>query len=143
TWSYDHLPGFAAVSESLYGFIASHRELSSAVTRFLWGKDVRRPTYFWARRWFLRTLGAIYLVAFVSLWVQADGLIGSDGMSPVNQFLPAAYGQIGRNAYAVLPTLCWFNSSNAFLHLLCSGGVLFSLFLIFGVAPPLSLLALF
>ena len=142
-WSYDHLPGFAAVSETLYRLIAGHRKLASAVTGFLWGKDVRRPTYFWARRWFLRALGAIYLIAFVSLWVQVDGLVGSDGMSPVNQFLPAAHAQIGRDAYALLPTLCWFNSSNAFLHLLCGSGVLFSLLLIFGIAPAISLLALF
>jgi lipase maturation factor 1 len=143
TWSYDHLPGFAAVSEAGYGFIARQRTFASAVTGFFWGKDVRRPTYFWARRWFLRALGAIYLIAFVSLWVQVDGLVGSDGMSPVNQFLPAAHAQIGRDAYALLPTLCWFNSSNAFLHLLCGSGVLFSLLLIFGIAPAISLLALF
>src|SRR5205823_7093728 len=90
-WSYDHLPGFATVSETLYRFIARHRKLASAVTRFLWGEDVRRPTYFWARRWFLRALGAIYLIAFVSLRVQVDGLVGSNGISPVNQFLPAAH----------------------------------------------------
>ncbi len=142
-WSYDYLPGFAAVSETFYRFIARQRKLASAVTGFLWGKDVRRPTYFWARRWFLRALGAIYLIAFVSLWVQVDGLVGGDGMSPVNQFLPAAHAQIGRDAYALLPTLCWFNSSNAFLHLLCGSGVLFSLLLIFGIAPAISLLALF
>jgi predicted DCC family thiol-disulfide oxidoreductase YuxK len=141
-WSYDHLPGFAAVSGTGYGLIARHRTFASAVTGFFWGKDVRRPTYFWARRWFLRALGAIYLIAFVSLWVQVDGLVGSDGMSPVNQFLPAAHAQIGRDAYALLPTLCWFNSSNAFLHLLCGSGVLFSLLLIFGIAPAISLLAL-
>jgi predicted DCC family thiol-disulfide oxidoreductase YuxK len=142
-WSYDHLPGFAAVSEMLYSVMARRRKLASAVTGFLWGKDVRRPTYFWARRWFLRALGAIYLIAFVSLWVQVDGLVGSDGMSPVNQFLPAVHTQIGRDAYSLLPTLCWFNSSNAFLHLLCGSGVLFSLLLIFGIAPAISLLALF
>lgn len=142
-WSYDHLPGFATVSETGYRFIAHHRTFASAFTGFFWGKDVRQPTYFWARRWFLRALGAIYLIAFVSFWVQVDGLVGSDGMSPVNQFLPAAHAQIGRDAYALLPTLCWFNSSNAFLHLLCGSGVLFSLLLIFGIAPALSLLALF
>ena len=94
-WSYDHVPGFAAVSETGYGFIARHRKSASAITRLLWGKDVRRPTYFWARRWFLRALGVIYLIAFVSLWVQVDGLVGSNGMSPVNQFLSAVRGQVG------------------------------------------------
>jgi predicted DCC family thiol-disulfide oxidoreductase YuxK len=141
--SYDHVPGFAAVSETGYSFIANHRKFASAVTRLLSGKDVRPPTYHWARRWFLRSLGLIYLIAFVSLWVQMDGLIGSDGLSPLNQFLPAAHAQIGPDAYTMLPTLCWFNSSNAFLHFLCGSGVFFSLLLIFGMAPAISLLVLF
>jgi lipase maturation factor 1 len=142
-WSYDQFPGFAPISETAYKFIARHRGLASTITRLLWGKDVRPPTYFWARRWFLRALGLAYLIAFVSLWVQVDGLIGSDGVSPLNQFLPAARAQLGQDAYALLPTLCWFNSSNAFLHFLCGGGVVISLLLIFGIAPALSLLALF
>src|SRR5919106_1229395 len=142
-WSYDHVPGFAAVSEIGYGFIARHRKFASSVTRFLWGKDVRRPTYVWAQRWFLRVLGVIYLIAFVSLWVQVDGLVGSDGMSPVNQFLPAVRDQVGSDAYALLPTLCWFNSSDAFLHFLCGSGVVCSLALIFGITPAVSLVALF
>jgi predicted DCC family thiol-disulfide oxidoreductase YuxK len=142
-WSYDHIPGFAAISETSYKFIARHRGLGSSFTRLLWGKDVRPPTYFWARRWFLRALGLIYLIAFVSLWVQVDGLVGSDGVSPVNQFLPAVREQFGQGAYFLLPTLCWFNSSNGFLHFLCAGGVIFSLLLIFGIAPAASLVALF
>src|SRR5437870_8191266 len=141
--SYDRVPGFAAISELGYKFIADHRKLGSAVTRLLWGKDVRPPTYFWARRWFLRVLGLIYLIAFVSLWVQVDGLVGSDGISPVNQFLPAVREQLGRQAYSLLPTLCWFNSSNAFLHFLCGAGVAFSLLLVFGIAPVICLTALF
>jgi lipase maturation factor 1 len=142
-WSYDHVPGFAAISETAYKFIAHNRNVGSTVTRLLWGKDVRPPTYFWARRWFLRMLGLIYLIAFVSLWVQVDGLVGSNGMSPVSQFLPVVRQQFGLDAYFLLPTLCWFDSSNTFLHFLCGGGVVLSLFLIFGVAPALSLVVLF
>src|SRR6266567_2806043 len=142
-WSYDRLPGVAAIFETAYNLIARHRCLGSSITRFLWGKDVRPSTYFWARRWFLRALGLIYLIAFVSLWVQVDGLIGSNGISPVNQFLPAVREQFGRDAYSILPTLSWFNTSNAFLHFLCGGGVVLSLLLIFGIAPAISLFALF
>jgi len=142
-WSYDHLPGFAAISETAYKFIARHRSLGSTFTRLLWGKDVRPPTYSWARRWFLRMLGLIYLIAFVSLWVQVDGLVGSNGMSPVGQFLPAVRQQVGPVAYFLLPTLCWFDSSNTFLHFLCGGGVVLSLLLIFGIAPALLLAVLF
>ncbi|PYJ39640.1 MAG: hypothetical protein DME81_03055 [Verrucomicrobia bacterium] len=142
-WSYDQVPGFAAISEIAYGFIARHRKVGSAFTRVLWGRDVRPPTYFWARRWFLRAVGLIYLIAFVSLWVQVDGLIGANGISPVNQFLPAVHEQLGRQAYSLLPTLCWFNSSNTFLHFLCGAGVAFSLLLVFGIAPVICLTALF
>src|SRR5205814_6943458 len=142
-WSYDRVPGFAAVSETGYGFIARHRNFAAAVTRLLWGNDVRRPTYFWARRWFLRALGTIYLIAFVSLWVQVNGLVGSDGMSPANQFLPAVRAQIGPDAYALLPTLCWFGQSDAFLIFLCGCCVQLSLLLLFGISPAISLVALF
>jgi predicted DCC family thiol-disulfide oxidoreductase YuxK len=142
-WSYDHVPGFPAISEIAYKFIARHRGLGSTLTRLLWGKDVRPPTYFWARRWFLGALGLTYLIAFVSLWLQVDGLVGSNGVSPLNQFLPAVYERFGRSAYSLLPTLCWFDSSNGFLHFLCGGGVVLSLLLILGIAPALSLVVLF
>lgn len=142
-WSYDHVPGFAAISETAYKFIARHRGLGSTFTRLLWGKDARPPTYFWARRWFLRALGLTYLIAFISLWVQVDGLVGSNGVSPLNQFLREVYERFGPRAYSLLPTLCWFDSSNGFLHFLCGGGVVLSLLLILGIAPALSLVVLF
>jgi lipase maturation factor 1 len=142
SWTYEHVPGFAAVSESLYKIIAANRRLASGITRLLWGDDVRPPTFFAARRWFLRSLGVIFLIAFVSLWVQIDGLIGSNGITPVADFLPAARGQLGDRALSVLPTLCWLNSSDAFLHFLCGGGVVLSLLLILGIAPALSLVGL-
>ena len=35
-------------------------------------------------RWiFIRVLGVIYLIAFISLWTQIDGLIGHNGILPV------------------------------------------------------------
>ena len=142
-WSYYHLAGFAQISEFFYGIIARHRRFGSAVTRLLWGNDVRPPTYFWARRWFLRVLGLIYLVAFVSLWVQVDGLIGADGIWPIKQVLPATHDQLGAHAYWLFPTLCWFNPSNEFLHFLCGGGAVLSLLLVFGIAPAISLAGLF
>ena len=142
SWSYDHVPGFAAISEGFYKLIAANRRFFSAITRFLWGNDVRPPKYFVARRWFLRTLGLIFLIAFASLWVQVDGLVGSNGITPVAEFLPAARAQLGDRALLVLPTLCWFNSSDAFLHFLCGGGIVLSLLLIFGIAPALSLVGL-
>jgi predicted DCC family thiol-disulfide oxidoreductase YuxK len=142
-WSYYHIPGLAAISETAYKLIARHRGLASSATRLLWGKDVRPPTYFWARRWFLRALGLVYLVAFISLWMQVDGLVGENGILPIGQLMSAAREQFGLPAVSILPTLCWFNSSDAFLHFLCGGGVVFSLLLIFGIAPAVSLVVVF
>ena len=142
-WSYQHIPGFAAVSELGYNFIARHRGFASAITQLLWGRDVRPPTYFGARRWFLRALGLVYLIAFVSLWFQIDGLVGSKGILPITDYLSLARHQIGYKAVWILPTFCWFNSSNGSLHLLCGGGVLFSLLLLCRIAPAISLGVLF
>jgi predicted DCC family thiol-disulfide oxidoreductase YuxK len=142
-WSFEHVPGFAPVSNFAYAFIARHRELAHTVTSLLWGEEVRRPTYNHACRWFLRFLGLIYLIAFLSFWVQVDGLIGDRGLMPVPQLLTDAHTQLGGQAYLALPTLCWLNSSNAFLHFLCGAGAALSVLLIVGIAPILCLVLLF
>ncbi|NIR48753.1 lipase maturation factor family protein [candidate division KSB1 bacterium] len=94
-------------------------------------------------RWlFLRFLGMIYLIAFLSLWSQVDGLIGSEGILPAQRFLDAVKSQIGLKRYWLVPSLFWFNPSDAFLDVLCGGGVLSSILLIVGFLPRLSLLLL-
>jgi predicted DCC family thiol-disulfide oxidoreductase YuxK len=143
TWSYEHLPGFAAVTEAAYRLVARNRQTASLFTRLLWGNDVRQPTYFESRRWFLRSLGGIYLIAFLSLWMQVDGLIGERGILPVADYLPAARAHFGERAPFILPTLCWLNSSDAFLHFLCGGGAVIAVALIAGFWPIVSLVLLF
>jgi predicted DCC family thiol-disulfide oxidoreductase YuxK len=140
---YDHLPGFAPITEAAYRAIAHNRMLASFFTRLLWGNEVRRPTYFKSRDLFVRSLGAIYLIAFVSFWLQIDGLIGEQGILPVGQHLQFAREQVGSDAFYLLPTLCWFGSSDAFLHFLCGAGAIISILLMAGLAPVLSLTLLF
>ena len=140
---YDHVPGFALFTEAAYRVVARHRMMASFFTRLFWGNDVRRPTYFKSRDLFLRSLGAVYLIAFVSLWLQVDGLIGEGGILPAGQHLQFARERLGPDAYFLFPTLCWFNSSNAFLHILCGAGVIVSGLLMAGLAPVLSLALLF
>src|SRR5207237_8122414 len=94
-------------------------------------------------RWlFLRLLGVVYLAAFLSLWVQIDGLIGSDGVLPVSDFLTAVRQALGAERYYRVPTLCWLNSGDQFLAGLCAGGTLLSGMLILGLAPALVLFLL-
>src|SRR5216117_3514451 len=98
-----------------------------------------RSACFLSRWLFLRLIGIIYLIAFVSLWSQIDGLVGHNGILPVADHLSAAGGPVGPERYWWLPTLCWFNTGDAFLHLQCAAGAVFSLLLIVGVAPILAL----
>jgi hypothetical protein len=87
-------------------------------------------------RWlFLRALGAVYLVAFLSLWVQVAGLIGSRGILPASTLLDWVGARAGPERYRLLPTLFWLHPSDGFLSFLCGGGVCLSVLLIFGVAP--------
>jgi predicted DCC family thiol-disulfide oxidoreductase YuxK len=144
-WSYRRVPGFAIAARHGYRFVAAHRSLASAVTTILWGKGeeaVCRPTYYHARGWYLRLLGLIYLIAFWSFWSQVDGLIGRDGISPVAPWLDELRNRFGVEAYRLLPTLCWLNSGDPFLHFLCGAGVVLSLLLVVQVAPLVCLVLL-
>ena len=141
-WCYYHLPGFMSMSEGIYRFIAQHRPFFSAVTRWLWGTHTERTTFCFSRWLFLRGLGCIYLIAFLSLWVQIHGLVGSNGILPAEQYLEAVRQQLGSVGYYFVPTLFWLNASDACLNFLCAGGVLLSFVLIAGFVPPFALVGL-
>ena len=141
-WCYYHLPGFAGVSEWAYRFVAQHRLFFSALTRWFWGAHTERTTFYLSRWLFLRGLGCIYLIAFLSLWVQIHGLVGSNGILPAGQYLEVVRQQIGTEGYYLVPTLFWLNTSDAFLHFLCAGGVVLSLVLIAGFVPTFALVGL-
>ena len=141
-WCYYHLPGFASVSEWVYRLVAQHRPFFSTLTRWFWGTHTERTTLHLSRWLFLRGLGCIYLIAFLSLWVQIHGLVGSNGILPADQYLAAVRQQIGTEGYYLLPTLFWLNPSDAFLHFLCAGGVVLSLALIVGFFPTFALAGL-
>jgi predicted DCC family thiol-disulfide oxidoreductase YuxK len=138
--AYENVPAISRITESAYDFVASRRTFFSRLTRWFWGRHVELPDYFLTRWIFLRALGVIYLVAFVSLWMQIDGLIWHDGILPADQFMSAASQQcdaqgIGVERFHLLPTLCWFDSSDNFLSLQCAAGTIFSVLLIVGIAP--------
>lgn len=87
-------------------------------------------------RWiFLKLLALVYLVAFVSLWVQVDGLFGSHGVAPAAQLATAARQQLGVQAWWQFPSLFWLAPSDAGLHALCGLGTLAAGLLLAGVLP--------
>lgn len=98
----------------------------------------RRPQHV-IRRIFLAGVGVVYLSAFLSLWVQIDGLIGSSGILPAESFLAQVASRFGAERYTILPTLLWWTpASDSALHLLCAAGALFSVFLVAGFLPVVS-----
>ena len=62
---YKKLPGFAAIAEWIYAFIAAHRSAFYRITLLLWGRNYGPPRYDLVSFAFLRVIGLIYLSAFV------------------------------------------------------------------------------
>ena len=103
--------------------------------------DVRMtptPEFHLSRWLFLRLLAFVYLLAFASLAPQVVGLIGREGLLPVDQFLDRAHEFYNADAYLLLPTLLWFSPSSNALLMLCWSGVLLSLLALVGGAPTLT-----
>jgi predicted DCC family thiol-disulfide oxidoreductase YuxK len=139
-WMFQNVPGVAPITGCCYRFVAKHRTAFSALTRSAWGNEIERPTHRRVRRLFLRSLGVIYLIAFVSLWTQVSGLVGHNGILPATQLMTSAELQfdqqdVGLNRFHLLPTLCWMSADDGFLHFLCATGAVLSLLLITGIAP--------
>ncbi|MFO1500937.1 MAG: DUF393 domain-containing protein, partial [Verrucomicrobiota bacterium] len=122
--AYRSLPGVKPASERLYQYVAEHRTGLSAVTRIALGGYPAPARYELTRNLFLRGLGTIYLIAFLSLWYQVDGLIGRNGILPAAEYVDAARQyfdgqQVGWARYLALPTWCWLSASDFCLHALC------------------------
>lgn len=84
------------------------------------------------RNLFLRLLGALCLIAFLSLWSQLEFLVGDHGLLPARPFLDTQDPVAG---FLRKPTLFWFHFSSSALHVLPALGVLLSLVTVFLVAP--------
>jgi predicted DCC family thiol-disulfide oxidoreductase YuxK len=134
-WAYAHIPGFRPVAEFKYRVVACSRGFLSILTRLFYGNQTARPTYRAAAYLFLRGLALVYLIAFASLSVQIDGLVGYEGIMPAGKLIEQVGPQLGDDKFWRMPTLCWWDSSDAFLHLLCGTGMVASLLLLVGVLP--------
>ena len=140
---YNSVPGFAALSESAYRFVASHRDFSYWLTTRLFGRHVR-PASYGAIEWiFHRALAVIYLIAFVSFGVQAHGLVGSRGILPLDRYLHNASQVLGPTAWLSLPSVFWLNASDAMITCAWIAGAVAALTLLIGIFERTSLVALF
>jgi predicted DCC family thiol-disulfide oxidoreductase YuxK len=141
-WLYLHIPGFAPIAEQAYSVVARHRSFCYWATRKLWGIPIEVENFGIATWLFLRTLGAIYLVAFASFAVQADGLIGSHGISPVAEYLRSLREYYGA-VYWQVPTVFWLNAGDRMIKAVGIGGICLSVLLFLGVRWRILRVALF
>jgi predicted DCC family thiol-disulfide oxidoreductase YuxK len=142
-WLYKRVPGFSLLATSAYAFIARHRSVAYEITKYLWGVPLEPETFGYASGIFLRLLGLIYFIAFLSFGVQARGLIGSNGILPAAEYLHAAGEYFGFAKLWSVPTVLWLNSSDAMIHTIWIAGVILSALLLYGTNWRVVRIALF
>jgi len=140
---YRRVPGFAAIAEAMYAFVASHRAALYRPCLWLWGRDYEPPHFELISWLFLRAIGLIYLTAFVSFGVQGLGLIGSRGILPLSEFADAVRSQLGSASYWRVPMVFWLDQGDFAIQAACFAGAALSLLLIFDLIPRLSLFFLY
>ncbi len=101
-----------------------------------------RPRFAFSRDLFLRLLGLVYGIAFLSLAPQLPGLVGSDGLLPAAAYLERVHEVQGAEAYHRLPTLLWLWPGDALLMGLCWAGIGLSAAAVAGLAPIATFAAL-
>jgi len=131
-WLYAHLPGFALITELAYRVVARNRSFCYWVTRALWGIPIEVESFSTASWLFLRTLGAVYLFAFASFALQAAGLIGSHGISPVAEYLHSLREYYGA-VYWEAPTVFWLGASDGMIKAVGIAGICLSALLLLGL----------
>ncbi len=140
---YRNLPGFATISELAYAFIAAHRPAFFRVSLLLWGRSHEPPRYDLVSFLFLRLLGLVYLSAFVSFAVQAQGLIGSHGILPLAELVDGLAGRLGPERFFLMPMVFWINDSDVAIQAVGWAGAGLSLLLVFNLFPRLTLFLLY
>lgn len=90
----------------------------------------------------IRGIALVYVVAFGALTGQLLGLIGSQGILPVADYLSGVRAVLpGAERFWLVPTLCWINSSDPTLLFLVWGGLVCGLAAVAGFVAGPALLA--
>ncbi|MBE2178918.1 MAG: lipase maturation factor family protein [Chthoniobacterales bacterium] len=137
------LPPLDWVAARAYRWVAAHRVLCGRLTNLFWGATTLAPTYGISGWLVPRLVGLVFLSAFLSLWVQIDGLAGSRGIQPVAGYLDAvgrhfAAGGQPWQAWLNIPSLLWFGANDRVLHGWLGIGTFASLLLALGRLPAAS-----
>ena len=132
---YDDMPRLAKAADWGYEKVAAHRTLFNYLDLVTLGRNTLPVTHQATRRWFLRLLSLVYIFAFISLWVQVEGLIGSKGILPIAPALKGLAAGEGGTPYFKIPTLFWINASDGMLVGVCAAGVAMAAMLMLRIVP--------
>lgn len=92
---------------------------------------------------FPRLLGVIYFFAIGAFFFQIKGLIGKNGILPLQRYLNLLRSSYPKKCYYYIPTLFWLNAGDRALMFSIIFGTLLSICLICGFFPSLSLILLY
>lgn len=92
---------------------------------------------------FPRLLGLIYFFAFGAFLFQIKGLLGKNGILPMETHLKWAKKQLPTKCYRLIPSVFWLNTSDNMQMGVIAAGTILSVLLMFGVMPSLMLLLLY
>ena len=98
-----------------------------------------QPSYWLTRFVILRLLGFVYFIAFLAAANQIVPLVGKEGLLPATDFLGrvASHFDSRTQGFLQLPSLFWFDISDAFLRAVAWTGVGLSLVVLLGYANAL------
>ncbi len=122
--------------EWMYRVVAGNRNFFYLLTKWTFGTQIE-PARFALTQWiFIRALAMIYAIAFGSLIGQIRGLIGTNGISPVAEFLKQV-------SFFDVPSVFWMNASDPALVFVCWAGVAMAALLFVGFMERAALAILF
>jgi hypothetical protein len=106
------------------------------IWNFLKSKSHKKKDYWLTRFVFLRFLGLVYFIAFLTTANHVVPLLGEGGLLPAENYLGVLEGNFENKwgAFRALPSVFWFYLSDSFLLSVAWLGVLLSLIVLLGYA---------
>lgn len=123
-----------------------NRETDQTATRptFMQRLNEAGQNYRLTRFVILRFVGLVYLVGFLVAANQIIPLIGHDGLLPADTYLERLEAHFGSKSegFAQIPSIFWFNHSDAFIQCIMCAGAGLSLVVLAGYANAIIMLLL-
>ena len=106
-------------------------------------KETKRKTptstYYITGWLFGRYMAIIYIIAFISAWVQLEGLIGSQGISPIDQYFTRITSSLlSESNFINHPTIFWLDQSDLMIHAVCLTVLLSGIALFLDMVPGIT-----